>query len=163
MEDFGEKASEEEEAPVGLILAVIGIPAAIVWLFWTNYYIQYMESYTLTINLLVVFLPQALPYIESSLFLTMYLVIQLVMYNASKELTILLWYGGLVTVAIMFGILDVLQIAMRNVGGRPVLSVILGVLGIALTVLMFLGPQIAFYTFLARIPLYAASAILIRG
>nr|MDO8076107.1 hypothetical protein [Candidatus Freyarchaeota archaeon] len=70
---------------------------------------------------------------------------------------------GLVTVAIMFGILDVLQIAMRNVGGRPVLSVILGVLGITLTVLMFLGPQMAFYTFLARIPLYAASAILIRG
>lgn len=158
-----ENNASKERAPLGIITAFVGLPFVIIWLFWANYYIHFLESYNLTKTLFFVFLPYMLPLLNSSLFLTIYIVIQLILYDASKEFMSLLWNAGLVVLLIPFCIVDFIQIGMRNEGGKPLLSVALGVIGFALSVLMFFSPQIAFYTFLARIPLYLASAILIRG
>jgi hypothetical protein len=152
----------EEKAPIGIAVAFVGLPLAIIWLFWANYYVHYMESYTLTKTLFFIFLPWMLPFLNFSPFLTFYVAIQLILYDASKEFMVLLWYAGLVVVAILFSVLDFLQIGMKDVGGKPVLSIALGAASITLTVLMFVGPQIAFYTFLARLPLYIVSAVFIR-
>lgn len=153
----------EGKNPIGIAVAFVGLPLAIVWLFWANYYVHFLESYTLTKTLFFMFLPYMLPFLNSSLFLTFYVAIQLILYDASKELMVLLWYAGLVVVAILFSVLDLLQIGMKDIGEKPALPISLGVAGIILTVLMFIGPQIAFYTFLARLPLYIVSAVFIRG
>lgn len=153
----------EEKHPIGIAVGFVGLPLAIIWLFWANYHIHFLESYTLTKILFFMFLPYMLPFLNSSLFLTFYVAIQLILYDASKEFMVLLWNSGLVVVAILFSVLDLIQIGMKDIGGKPQLSIALGVAGIILTVLMFIGPQIAFYTFLARLPLYILSAVFISG
>ena len=73
---------------------------------------------------------------------------------------ILLWYSGLAVAAILLLIADIMQITLRKVGGRPLISAALGAIGIIFTILMFIDPKIAFYTFIARIPIYIIAAIL---
>ena len=160
---MNEYTASEEKVPLGIMAAFVGLPFTVLWLLWANYYVHYLESYTLTKTLFFVFLPYMLPLLNSSLFLTFYIAVQLILYDASKEFMVLVWYSSLVVALVPFGIVDILQIGMRNTGGKPILSVALGTVGVALAVLMFFSPQIALYTFIARLPLYIVSAILIKG
>ncbi len=157
--------SEKSEAPqpAGLIIAFMGIPVAIIWSLWTNFYIHYLEGYTLNMMLFAVFLPYMLPYLNTSLFITLFVIFQLILYMSSREFMILLWYSGLVVAIIIFLLVDIIQIPLGNETGHKVISKVFAGIGIVLIVLMLLGPQIAFYTFIARIPLYIATAIIIRG
>ncbi|MGQ9721791.1 MAG: hypothetical protein ACUVXA_10780 [Candidatus Jordarchaeum sp.] len=161
-EEQGKQKSEAKQ-PAGWIIAFVGLPTAIIWIMWTNFYIHYLEGYTVNMMLFAVFLPYMLPYLNTSLFMTLYVLFQLILYSSSRELMILLWYSGLVMAAIIFLIADLLQILLGNESGHTVISKVFACVGIILTVLMFLGTQIAFYTFIARIPLYIATGVLIKG
>lgn len=157
------KQESETSQPAGWIIACFGLPTAIAWILWTNFYIHYMEGYTINMALFIFFLPHMLPYLDTSLFITLFVLFQLILYMSSREFMILLWYSGLVVAATIFLVADLIQIPLGNETGHKITSKIFAGIGIILTILMFLGPQIAFYTFIARIPLYIATATIIRG
>ncbi|MBS7250152.1 MAG: hypothetical protein KIH08_06125 [Candidatus Freyarchaeota archaeon] len=160
-----EQGKEKSEPPrlAGFIIALFGLPTAIAWILWTNFYIHYLEGYTINMTLFAAFLPYMLPYLNTSLFVTLFVLFQLILYMSSREFMILLWYSGLVAAAIIFLVADIIQVPLGNETGHKIISKAFAGIGIILTILMFLGPQIAFHTFIARIPLYIATAIIIRG
>lgn len=162
IEEQGKQKSETSQ-PAGWIIAFLGLPTAVAWILWTNFYIHYLEGYTVNMMLFIYFLPYMIPYLNASLFISLYVIFQLLLYMSSREFMILLWYSGLVVAAVIFLIVDMIQIPLGNDTGHKIISKAFAGIGIILLVLMFLGPQIAFYTFIARIPLYIATAIVIRG
>ncbi len=151
-----ERESEGKSASISLALAPLGIFFSLIWLGWTFFYFRYLESYSSTMYLLLLSAPQIYPYVERSLFLSIYLVAQILVYNGTKELLGLIWYSSIVVAMIFLGLFDVLLIALSKESRRQKLCMTFGIINLFMLFPLLLGPQIALYFLAARLPVYLA-------
>nr|MDO8063419.1 hypothetical protein [Candidatus Freyrarchaeum guaymaensis] len=153
----------EEEVPVGLITSFIGVPASLIWIGWTYFYLRYLEGYSFTMSLLAASSPYLYPYVEASTYLSIYLVAQIMAYTWAKELLGFIWYSSMVVAAIIFVILDaVLIMVSRGIERKRRMAASLGVLGLIVIIPFFFGPQIAIYALALRLAIHVISAIILR-